>query len=63
LKIDGSRLALVLAGRESKWNTVVVNTLLDKEGNTVDSGTKYALCYGAGANSCCSSGSRGNSDA
>jgi len=39
LKVDGRGLALVLAGRQSKWSTLVVDLLLDKEGNAIDSST------------------------
>jgi hypothetical protein len=61
LKVDGSRLALVLAGRQSKGSTLVVNLLLDKEGNAVDGGA-VDISRQVGASGCSRGGRCGDSN-
>jgi hypothetical protein len=47
LKVDGCLLTLILAGRQSKRGTVVVDSFLDKERNTIDCGPKDIIRLGA----------------
>jgi hypothetical protein len=61
LKVDGSRLALILAGRQSKGSTLVVDLLLDKESNAVDGGT-VDVSRQIGASGCSRGGRCGDSN-
>jgi hypothetical protein len=61
LKVDGSSLALVLAGRQSKGSTHVVDLLLDKECDAVH-GSTVNVSRQIGTSSCSSGGRCGNSN-